>query len=119
MRQADCSPPGCVLSGNYWPLTAQQLPETCPVDAKQLAAKGAQLVEADAADAGQLRAAFEAAYGVFAVTVALGGGEFADAYQNELKQGAPYSAGRKQCLARQQWSVGCHLPCQLSPRLRR
>ena len=45
-----------------------------PADAKQLAAKGALMIEADASDEGQLRAAFEGAYGVFAMTVRLGGG---------------------------------------------
>ena len=37
-------------------------------DARQLAAKGAEVVQADAADAAQLRAAFQGAYGVFLMT---------------------------------------------------
>ncbi len=56
-------------------------------DAKQLAANGAELVEADAADSEQLRSAFEGAYGVFAVTVAMGGGGLENIYQNELEKG--------------------------------
>ena len=68
-------------------------------DAKQLAAKGAEMVEADATNAIQLRAAFDGAYGVFAVTVALGGGGVDGGYERELEQGAQCAAGCQQCNA--------------------
>jgi hypothetical protein len=54
-------------------------------------------VEADATDAGQLRAAFEGAYGVFAMTVALGGGGINGGYERELEQGVQHIAGSEQC----------------------
>ena len=57
-------------------------------EAKRLAAKGAQVEEADALDAASLRAAFEGAYGVFAMTPLHGGGGFEDGYKLELEQGA-------------------------------
>ena len=57
-------------------------------EAKRLAAKGAQVVEADALDPASLRAAFEGAYGVFATLPLHGGGGFEDGYKLELDQGA-------------------------------
>ncbi len=57
-------------------------------EAKRLAAKGAEVVEADALDAASLRAAFEGAYGVFATLPLHGGGGFEDGYKLELEQGA-------------------------------
>ncbi len=56
-------------------------------EAKRLAAKGAQVLEADALDAASLRAAFEGAYGVFATLPLHGGGGFQDGYKLELEQG--------------------------------
>ena len=86
------------LTGN--PATPDELAElvkTEPVscicrgaEAKRLAAKGAQVVEADALDAASLRAAFEGAYGVFAMTPLHGGGGFEDGYRLELEQGADH-----------------------------
>ena len=57
-------------------------------DAKKLAAKGAEMVQADTTDADQLRAAFEGAYGVFVVTTGL------EVFQmnKELELGAVHSS---------------------------
>ena len=74
------------------PTAADQLSVRCLPDAKQLAARGAQLVEADATDADQLRAAFEGAYGVFGMTAVLAGGGIEGCYERELGQGAQWSA---------------------------
>ena len=63
-------------------------------DAKQLAAKGAEMVEADASDAAQLRAAFEGAYGVFAVTVAMAYGGTEGLYERELATGEICAAAK-------------------------
>ena len=54
-----------------------------------MAAKGAEVVEADANDAAQLCAAFEGAYGVFAMTLsAAATGSPEERAQHEFEQGA-------------------------------
>ena len=58
-------------------------------EARQLAAKGAEVTEVDASDAGQLRAAFAGAYGVFALTLsAAATGLPEERAQHEFEQGA-------------------------------
>ena len=78
----------CTPDSTQLPIGGSQTAFAFPADAKQLAANGAELVEADASDEGQLRAAFEGAYGVFAMTVRLGGGGLDGAYEREFNSGA-------------------------------
>ena len=57
-------------------------------EAKRLTTKGAQVIKANVMDAASLRAAFEGAYGVFAMTPVLRHGGIDSGYVRELEQGA-------------------------------